>query len=285
MDGRLKQIKDKLYWFVAQKNEGVNNEFGPYVEENRAFHHEFRHERWLLLARLNWHYRVLKKTTPLLQQEKVVDITDEKYYEIKEERQSVDQLVQTLSAFDLISFDIFDTALFRKVEKPSDVFRIMALEMKQEDFVNIRKLGEEKARQEKDNYYFTREVTLAEIYHVLERDFGISSRWMEREIELEIELSEVNPFIFQVYQSVLEAGKAVVGGGVGWAGSVKDRYFVITYPSVPPKDALLQESPCSRTESWANRGMVRMTFALPFGAVRRFSEPFSVQTQAMTAGI
>ena len=210
MDGRLKQIKDKLYWFVAQKNEGVNNEFGPYVEENRAFHHEFRHERWLLLARLNWHYRVLKKTTPLLQQEKVVDITDEKYYEIKEERQSVDQLVQTLSAFDLISFDIFDTALFRKVEKPSDVFRIMALEMKHEDFVNIRKLGEEKARQEKDNYYFTREVTLAEIYHVLERDFGISSRWMEREIELEIELSEVNPFIFQVYQSVLEAGKAVV---------------------------------------------------------------------------
>lgn len=210
MDGRLKQIKDKIYWFVAQKNEGINREFGPYVEETRSRHYELRHERWRLLARLNWHYRVLKKKSPLLKQESDIDITDEKYYEVKEERQSIEQIVQKLTDFDIVSFDIFDTALFRKVEKPIDVFDIMALEMQHEDFISIRKQGEERARREKDYRLFTREVSLTEIYRVLERDFGIDKSWMEREIELELSLSEANPFIFRIYKSVLAAGKTVL---------------------------------------------------------------------------
>lgn len=209
MGGRLKQIKDKVYWFVAQKNEGINREFGPYVDETRSLHHELRHERWLLLARLNWHYRVLKKTTPFLKQNTNIDISDDKYYEIKEERRSIDQLVQTFKDYDIVSFDIFDTAVFRKVEKPRDVFAIMALEMQHEDFVSIRKQGENKARQEKEHHYFTREVTLEEIYNVLERDFGIDKRWMQREIELELNLSEANPFIYQAYKSALSLGKTV----------------------------------------------------------------------------
>ena len=210
MDGRLKQIKDKVYWFVAQKNERINREFGPYVDETRDLHHELRHERWLLLAHLNWHYRVLKKTTPLLKQKPNIDVHDDKYYEIKEERRSIEQLVQTFKDYDIVSFDIFDTAIFRKVEKPLDVFAIMALEMQHEDFVSIRKQGEIKARQEKNYRYFTREVTLQEIYNVLERDFGIDKRWMEREIELELNLSEANPFIYQAYQAALSLGKTVI---------------------------------------------------------------------------
>ena len=56
-------------------------------------------------------------------------------------RKSVEEMFEIVKNFDVISFDIFDTALLRKVEFPSDIFDIMALEMHWPDFY----LGQKKS--------------------------------------------------------------------------------------------------------------------------------------------
>ena len=50
------------------------------------------------------------------------------------------ELAEQLSLYEIISFDIFDTLIFRKVAFPNDVFRIMAKMVDHEDFQNIRKI-------------------------------------------------------------------------------------------------------------------------------------------------
>ena len=110
------------------------------------------------------------------------------------------ELLEQLMPYDVISFDIFDTAIYRKVDMPNDVFTIMAMEIGHGDFVNVRKTAENVARERKEALKGTREVTLAEIYDVLEEDYGINRSIMEQEIDLELMLSTINPYIFQVYK-------------------------------------------------------------------------------------
>lgn len=120
------------------------------------------------------------------------------------------ELLEQLMSYDVISFDIFDTAVFRKVDMPNDVFTIMAMETGHGDFVNVRKTAENVARERKEASEGTREITLAEIYDVLEENYGIDRTVMDREINLELALSTANPYIFQVYEELLKNEKIII---------------------------------------------------------------------------
>ena len=115
-----------------------------------------------------------------------------------------------LMPYDVISFDIFDTAIFRKVDMPNDVFALMAVEIGHGDFVNVRKTAENVARERKEASEGTREVTLAQIYDVLAEDYGIDRALMDKEIRLELMLSTVNPYIFQMYKELLKMKKTII---------------------------------------------------------------------------
>ena len=133
-----------------------------------------------------------------------------KYYFSNNNRYDNDKLLNELMNFDVISFDIFDTALYRKVEFPNDVFRIMASEMEYPDFVQIRKSAESEAREQKEKSEGHREVVLSEIYDILAERYGINRNWQKRECELEIDLSTANEYIFKIYKELLNVGKSVV---------------------------------------------------------------------------
>lgn len=120
------------------------------------------------------------------------------------------EFASQLMPYDVISFDIFDTAIFRKVGMPNDVFTIMAMEIGDGNFVYVRKTAENVARERKEAEEGTREVTLLEIYDVLEEDYDIGKDVLEREVELELELSMANPYIFQVYSELLRNEKSIV---------------------------------------------------------------------------
>lgn len=128
----------------------------------------------------------------------------------RENRKTSDELAEQLMPYDVISFDIFDTAIFRKVDIPNDVFSIMAMEIGHGDFIQVRKTAENVARERKEGIEGTREVTLAEIYDVMEEDYGIDPALMEREISLELELTEANPYIYRLYRKLREKGKTVI---------------------------------------------------------------------------
>ena len=62
----LKSIKDRLYYYFAEKNWGVYREYGPYVESHWEEHLTHRWKHWWLLLRLNIHYRVLRREDRLI---------------------------------------------------------------------------------------------------------------------------------------------------------------------------------------------------------------------------
>lgn len=205
------KYKDKLYDALVRKNERVRYEYERYVIENRTEHYENRRKHWKILFQLKWHYQVRKKTDPMLywdtassqkqgrtqkkkQAEKIL------YYENDDIRPSAEELAAKLMPYDVISFDIFDTLLYRKVEKPEDVFHLMSAEMGMSDFAYLRKRAEREARERKEKTAFTREVSLSEIYDVLWQDYHIEKRWMNREMELEFTLLFANPYMHQVYR-------------------------------------------------------------------------------------
>lgn len=125
-------------------------------------------------------------------------------------RKDVAAAVDELKKFDVISFDIFDTAVFRKVDKPDDVFSIMAAEMGFPDFRSVRKGAESRARRKYSRVTGNRELTIDEIYDVLENDYGIGRKWQQREIDLEVSLAVANQYIYNIYRELLAQNKTVV---------------------------------------------------------------------------
>ncbi|MER7560528.1 glycosyltransferase [Nocardioides sp. NPDC126508] len=126
------------------------------------------------------------------------------------ERLSVEEMTEKLAAYDVVSFDVFDTALYRAVEFPRDVFRIMGSRLGIDRFPSIRKQAEDHARRENDNHKGSREVTLRDIYAVMVERYGADPAWEELEQNLEIELAEANPYIKEVFDRLLAQGKTIV---------------------------------------------------------------------------
>ena len=125
-------------------------------------------------------------------------------------RLTVDSMVALLAKHDVISFDIFDTAIFRAVSKPDDVFRIMGSRLGVTNFPGKRKSAEAYARTWNDRINGTREVTLPDIYKVLAMRHGATEEWEQLEKDIEIQLTRQNPYIFNVYEKLRELGKELI---------------------------------------------------------------------------
>ena len=59
----------------------------------------------------------------------------------------VKNYVNELKDFDVISFDLFDTLIFRPFDKPTDLFLLVGEKLDLPDYKNIRIKAEEQARQ------------------------------------------------------------------------------------------------------------------------------------------
>ncbi|MDX3930171.1 MAG: glycosyltransferase [Shinella sp.] len=125
-------------------------------------------------------------------------------------RLPLETMVAKLAAYDVISFDIFDTAVVRAVAKPNDVFRLMGARLGITGFVKKRKDAEAYARTRNDRLKGTREVTLHEIYEVLTERHGAKAEWEQLEKDLEVQLTRQNPYIFQVYERLRAMGKTLI---------------------------------------------------------------------------
>lgn len=125
-------------------------------------------------------------------------------------RLSVEEVCAELARYDVISLDIFDTALYRAVEKPNDVFRIMGAQSGIGKYQSIRKSAESRARALNNRLYSTREVTLHDIYDVMADRHGIDPELEYVEEQLEIDLSRANPYVKEIYDRLVALGKIIV---------------------------------------------------------------------------
>ena len=105
-----------------------------------------------------------------------------------------------ISEYDIISFDIFDTAIIRLFESPTDIFSHIEKNKKIKDFRSKRIQSEQQAR-EKNSH--KKDVTLHDIYQTLEHSIDI-------ELEAELLLTAANPVIYDLYNRAKSANKKII---------------------------------------------------------------------------
>lgn len=126
-------------------------------------------------------------------------------------RVSPKELAKRLQQYDIISFDVFDTLLFRPFSSPTDLFFVMGGKLSYLDFERIRREVENKTRQIAYQKNGTYEVTISDIWNTMEEETGIpKEKGMEMEIETEIELCFGNPYMLEVFHYLKEAGKKII---------------------------------------------------------------------------
>ena len=120
---------------------------------------------------------------------------------------SPETLAKRLSAYDVISFDIFDTLLFRPFSDPKDLFYLVGEKLGVLGFRELRIQAEKRLRAANPG----KEITLLQIYRELSRHAGIDpAAGAAAEFAVESSLCRANPYLFQVVSKLAGMGKTLV---------------------------------------------------------------------------
>lgn len=121
---------------------------------------------------------------------------------------TVSEYAEKLLQYDVVSFDVFDTLIFRPAAAPTDMFYLIGQKFDLLDFKNIRIWAEWDARQKCKKKNGHMEVTLQDIWKNLEEETGLSAEeGMRAETETEEALCYANPFMLEVWKKLEQAGK------------------------------------------------------------------------------
>lgn len=250
----MSKIKDKIYNLLVRKNSDVQNEYERYVMEHIEEHKTSRTKHWKILIKLNWHYRVKKKKEVMLVwEEKVQEVNQEqiiqspkqkvpgmqkkaseasqrKQSNVKKKYVESDMIQRTkphwlameIMTYDMISFDVFDTLLFRPFADPKDLFVLVGEKLGILGFANIRVNSETEARNIHEAKYGNREVTIFDIYEIIYQKTGISIKeGVECEFSIEMEMCFANPYMKRLYNILFYQNKEMI--------VVSDMYFPKKY--------------------------------------------------------
>lgn len=111
----------------------------------------------------------------------------------------------------MISFDIFDTLIFRPFSSPTDMFYLIGEKFDFLDFKNLRVWAEWDARMKCRQKNGHMEVTLQDIWENLAEDTGLDAmEGMRLECEVEEKLCYANPYMLQVWKRMQELGKRLI---------------------------------------------------------------------------
>ncbi len=128
---------------------------------------------------------------------------------VGKDAKTIDKFVTDFNG--IVSFDMYDTLIYRNCCSPTDVFKMVERTFKEryEDeysgFAKLREEAEKKARRNKN------EVSLDEIYYEFEEtDENTLCCLKNIEKELEISVSVANPEMYFVYERCKDLGKRVI---------------------------------------------------------------------------
>ncbi|MDE6743282.1 MAG: hypothetical protein K2J95_05330 [Lachnospiraceae bacterium] len=225
----MSKLKDKMYNYFVRKNGRIWYEYERYVREHMEEHrlHRFNHIR--LLIKLNWFYRVKKGNTPYIYWDvpiKPQEISKQKNNHLESkldgnvfngvESESINlpdayHFAKQLMGYDVISFDIFDTLIFRKVAKPTDVFLFVQMENQVYRFCEERINAEIETRNRKELLVGNREISIFDIYNYLEKKIGINAKeGVELEFLTECDMCEQNPYMVEVFELLKSQEKQII---------------------------------------------------------------------------
>lgn len=170
---------------------------------------------WASLAGMNISYYLLRNKS--LQEPEKYPMVEFKnlYTEDSESSLSVlespEDYAQKLMRYDVISFDVFDTLILRPLSDPKDLFYFVGQKLNYPNFKWVRTRMEEAARQKKYREFRTYEVTLKDIYFLMQHEAGIDAgEGMRTEIRTEVEFCRANPYMKKVVEALADSGKDII---------------------------------------------------------------------------
>lgn len=120
------------------------------------------------------------------------------------------EIKEIIASFDVISFDIFDTLITRKVLEPRDVLDVMGERLKGFEIENIARLVDERKNVQKE---FPDEE-IHQFYRIIQTRLGLSdhqrNRLMEMELSIEKELIIRRERVCSLFEFAKECGKTVI---------------------------------------------------------------------------
>ena len=203
-------MRMRIYNFLVNRHAGIRSRYHK-VHDGGEWGRKI--VSYLYLLWLNFGYYVL--FCRFLDKEEAVAAYEEKRLPIlpesEQQKLAVRDYVDRLSQYDVVSFDIFDTLLFRPFSEPADLFYFLGERLGLADIRRIRMEQEQRARLECDKEQGHYEATFAKIWAVMERKTGIPAvQGMRLEEELEEEFCYANPFMKEVFEELRERGKQII---------------------------------------------------------------------------
>lgn len=129
-------------------------------------------------------------------------------------------LKKLINNSEIVSFDIFDTVILRKVFKPADIFTIVENLYNDEhkkleiDFKSIRSKAEPEATKILAQINSTQSIGLDEIYAHIQKTHNLDSKIINilkaLEIEIELKFCVKNEYMYSFYQYCIDNGKKVI---------------------------------------------------------------------------
>lgn len=207
--------KKQLYQKLVTKNRYIAEDYSDYKETHR---NSSKIALYCKILSLNIKYRVFRRPY----KEKTQELIDEVYLADAAAFSGATpkEIVLNLLSYDIISFDIFYTLVFRPFLKPDDFFDILAAQYNIINFKKIRLEAEHKAHSisKKRNS----EADIFDIYKIIEEETGIPAETgVSNELLLEKKYITANEFMLEVFALLKKSGKKVI--------VVSDMYFPKKY--------------------------------------------------------
>lgn len=200
----------KLHKVFVERNKYVEQEYNNYIQVNSKNGKRHRAMEWLFLMRANLAYFILNRHT----QKNICENTNQiETFPVIEGTVFKKPHVQAMELlkYEYISFDIFDTLIFRPFCDPKSLFFLVGEKLEILRFYDIRIKAEKKAREISRAQYGTVEVTIFDIYEIISQQTGIDAQYGAMcEIETEIELCMPNPYMKRLYDILKYQGKKII---------------------------------------------------------------------------
>lgn len=216
-------MKQRIYQLLVNRIPGIRDRYLNFRQQ--------KENRWTAFLYLLWlNIRYYFFFCRSLEQPQRFPVYEEKIlYSAKSEsslwkRESPEAFAEKLIHADVISFDVFDTLLFRPFSHPTDVFYLVGIKLHYPDFKRIRVEIEERVREKKHEEKGTWEVTFEEIWDAMEQETGISkSIGMQVEWALERKSCYANPYMLRVVEKLQSRGKRLVATSDMYLGGERIR--------------------------------------------------------------
>jgi HAD superfamily hydrolase (TIGR01549 family) len=126
-------------------------------------------------------------------------------------RPTVLDFARNMLEYDVISFDVFDTLLLRPFAQPHHLFMILGEKLNCVNFMSIRMKAEREARNQAEVKKGNREVTVYDIYELVELRTGIDKQYgAQLELQTELEFCFANPYMKDVFEILKSQNKKII---------------------------------------------------------------------------